>query len=1080
MDAEKVRCPKCKSVMGMTRGIKINCPTCGELLDFPMSLKKSTSETTIPEKETTASGGWERDVPHCPSLPSVAKKDMAVPPRATNNPPTEKPIPTTKPMRLPILLISVIIVTIAVVGSGVGILMIMPKSDPAKPIDELANSSTESKTEEPKPSKDRVAVLKELREFGDLKPNDRTALDDLFPFLFGDDAEIRAMALQVLRRIAGVNGFDRTVLAEAIQSKRLEPQLYAALAYTKLPAPAEALERLREFLVAKEEGDGKHVELRIASLRAIANNKLDSSSNNRILPTVIQLLDDNAGLVADESTKTLELILYPITLKKLEPLVNVVVRTEEDWNNEVASRPAHLRSSPENGRIRAAQILKQIVVNKSNRDGLFSYEWTRGLFFPLLKKQDPRLQLIALEALRDWKRAAVECIRPVVKPYRESEDAEWKWKDDYYQGILDLASYSKTQAVRLEAVKAIGEMGSRKGGRLKRLAELVFNEIIDVDVIEVLNQIAATDPDDRVQVAAIEAMMSLIRIDPRPSDLAILVKWVSKDITATLRGSGSPLLSGAKPLAAGQPDFRTTVVELLLDVIRLTKRTTPLAVPKLAVEVGPLLIEVLRQTSTDSGANDNLRLYALNALTELGPQIKDPKVVDHKVAIDAMQMAIGLLIAEGANVSPAPEGEVVASKNIAQKLLQFTVWIETDGGSGSGSVIAGGDKPLILTNHHVIRDARTIRVIFPVLGSNKEVIGSAQHYFDNEASLRKSRQFQVATVVIDKPSKDLAILKLSSSLPDGAFPVRRASSSAKTGQPLFSRGMSGVKDGSLWRYSDGKCRAVIANRSIDFRDERNVSANMIEHTCQINPGDSGSGIVNEAGELVAVNFASKTTSNNVNFAIDLSEVDQLIAKIRDTNTTASPQQAEPANNAVMPTGKVQKAASDLLQVIGIPSIRPLSAALAKNPGVEQFQRICHLLREFARQPDPVVRVELLSIAPLHLCRIGSESDNEQIREAASSTIAEIGGMEIVDQLKLLTIFSTIPGPKPHSGIRSWAVKTLGRLDPEKLFEIKEGKTVSKVKDVSEFLRDMHLFEKNSEINGLASNGQKNLTKPGVK
>ena len=52
MDAEKVRCPKCKSVMGMTRGIKINCPTCGELLDF----------LPIPTDEVTncAFGGEDR------------------------------------------------------------------------------------------------------------------------------------------------------------------------------------------------------------------------------------------------------------------------------------------------------------------------------------------------------------------------------------------------------------------------------------------------------------------------------------------------------------------------------------------------------------------------------------------------------------------------------------------------------------------------------------------------------------------------------------------------------------------------------------------------------------------------------------------------------------------------------------------------------------------------------------------------------------------------------------------------------------------------------------------------------------
>ncbi len=925
--------------------------------------------------------------------------------------------------------------------------------------------------------KNRVLVLKSLREIGTLGPDARPAIVELFSFLLGEDAEIRATTLEVLRRVGGESDYDQARLTEAIQSKRLEPQLYAALAYTKMSAPAEAMERLREFLVAKQEGDGNYAELRIAALKAIANNKLDSANNNSIIATVLQLLDDNAGSVADEASHTLEVILYPLTLKKLEPLVVAVIRTEEDWIKEAATRPAHLSGSSENGRMRAAQILKRIVINKENREGLLSYEWTRGLFFPLLKKSDPRLQAIAIEALRVWKRAAVECVRPAIKPYRWLVDSEYKWKDEHYQGFLDLASYSKTQAVRLEAVKAIGDMGSRKGGRLRRLADIVFSEIIEVDVVEILDQIAATDPDDNVQSAAVEAMMSLIRVEPRTSDLAILVKWFAKDNFATLRGSNSPLLTGAQPLVDGQHDLRATVAELLGDVIRLTKRTTPLAVPKMAVEVAPLLIEALRQNTLLGVANNDLRLYALNALNELGPQIKDPKVVALKVANDATQVAIESLIPE--RTMPTV-GNTVADKDIAGKLLRFTVWIHTDNSNGSGSVITGGDTPLVITNHHVIRDAKTIHVIFPVIGENKEVNGTQKYYLDNMVSLRKSRQFQNATVVIDKPSKDLAILKLTSPLPDGAFPVRRASGGAKTGQTLFSRGMSGVNDGSLWRYSDGKCRAVIANSNFSYRTGQDVSASVIEHTCQINPGDSGSGIINEAGELVAVNCASDAKSNNVNIAIDLSEVDKLLANIRNNNLTGNPRQGELANNAKANSGNVQNAAIELLRTLGTPAIRPLTAALSKNPGVEQVQRICQLLKEYARLDDAKVRTELLATAPLYLCRIGSESDNDDIREATSSTIAEIGGMEVVEPLKNLTMFTTLPGPKPRQAARSWAVKTLGRLDPDKLIEMKEGKPVSKAKSVIEFMRDIPKAEKDKDINRLAADAQQNLTRSGVK
>ena len=114
-------------------------------------------------------------------------------------------------------------------------------------------------------------------------------------------------------------------------------------------------------------------------------------------------------------------------------------------------------------------------------------------------------------------------------------------------------------------------------------------------------------------------------------------------------------------------------------------------------------------------------------------------------------------------------------------------------------------------------------------------------------------------------------------------------------------------------------------------------------------------------------------------------------------------------------------------------------------------------------------------------------------------------MKVVEPLKNLTIFSSLPGPKPRPSVRSWAVKTLGRLDPDKLIEMIEGKPssykarphstsanpdkliemiegkpVSKAKSVIEFTRNIPKFEKDQDINRLAADAQQNLSRSGVK
>lgn len=148
------------------------------------------------------------------------------------------------------------------------------------------------------------------------------------------------------------------------------------------------------------------------------------------------------------------------------------------------------------------------------------------------------------------------------------------------------------------------------------------------------------------------------------------------------------------------------------------------------------------------------------------------------------------------------------------------------GGVGSGVVLRSDG--FILTNHHVIRYARTIRVtVYP------------------------NRVYQ-ASVWADSPAYDLAVLKINAL----HLPVPHFGNSAhlQLGQMAIS---IGAPERFSWSVSVGTVSAIgrqITTRGVVYHD-------LIQTDAAINPGSSGGALVDSSGDVIGINTLVFTGTN---------------------------------------------------------------------------------------------------------------------------------------------------------------------------------------------------------------------------
>jgi S1-C subfamily serine protease len=225
-------------------------------------------------------------------------------------------------------------------------------------------------------------------------------------------------------------------------------------------------------------------------------------------------------------------------------------------------------------------------------------------------------------------------------------------------------------------------------------------------------------------------------------------------------------------------------------------------------------------------------------------------VVSAGVAVPVTRASMGDAAATPAPVRIDADASPIAAIAAAVGPSVARVEVAGAGGRGEGSAVIYREDGYLLTNHHVVANARRVSVVLPDGSSHDgQVVGTDQ-------------------------SSDLAVLRIGATdLPVPAF----ASSLPEVGDEAVAIGSPFGLEGSV---TAGIISAL--DRTVSTPGAPLVG--MLQTDASINPGNSGGALVNGAAEVVGINTAilSPTgTNNGIGFAIPIQTAtaiaDQLIA-----------------------------------------------------------------------------------------------------------------------------------------------------------------------------------------------------------
>lgn len=206
------------------------------------------------------------------------------------------------------------------------------------------------------------------------------------------------------------------------------------------------------------------------------------------------------------------------------------------------------------------------------------------------------------------------------------------------------------------------------------------------------------------------------------------------------------------------------------------------------------------------------------------------------------------------DIKAATDGELLdvysqtvaaAVERIGPAVAQIRVGNEGRGGQGSGFVIS--PDGLIVTNNHVVADAKTVRV-------------HMQDGFSSEAR-----------VLGRDPDTDIALIRTDTSLSVSAplgnsRNLKRGQIAIAIGNPL----------GFEWTVTAGVVSAL--GRSMRAQNGRLID-DVIQTDAALNPGNSGGPLISSAGEVVGVNTAVIRGAQGIAFAVASNTANFVISEI---------------------------------------------------------------------------------------------------------------------------------------------------------------------------------------------------------
>lgn len=207
-----------------------------------------------------------------------------------------------------------------------------------------------------------------------------------------------------------------------------------------------------------------------------------------------------------------------------------------------------------------------------------------------------------------------------------------------------------------------------------------------------------------------------------------------------------------------------------------------------------------------------------------------------------------VLTSEEGNTTSVYETVADSVVNITSTSIQYGFFFLAFPTSGSGSGIILKDDGTIVTNYHVIANAKRIEV----------TLADGTHW---EAKL-----------VGASPERDLAVIRIDAEGHVLKPIVLGDSDSLQVGQKVLAIG-------NPFGLGQTLTTGTVSMLGRDIQHEGKILRNLIQTDASVNPGNSGGALVNSAGELVGINtaiFSTTGSSIGIGFAIPVKDVRKVV------------------------------------------------------------------------------------------------------------------------------------------------------------------------------------------------------------
>jgi serine protease Do len=233
-------------------------------------------------------------------------------------------------------------------------------------------------------------------------------------------------------------------------------------------------------------------------------------------------------------------------------------------------------------------------------------------------------------------------------------------------------------------------------------------------------------------------------------------------------------------------------------------------------------------------------------------------------------------------------------EKLYQKVVRSTVFIAVptkDGFNFGSGCLIDADKRLVLTAAHVVREAETASIQFPLFKSDGGVVGDKARYMERIPEFRTI----VGEVVFRDARRGLALIRLDR-VQENTPAVPLAAKDPSPGATAWNIGGPGALP-QLFSITEGKVRAV-GDFELDTQgpDGPGSLVKGVIATNPINPGDLGGPLVDKTGSLIGVTLPVPRTLRQVS---EFLAVEEVHAFLKEAKAHLEPPVPDPAAKPVI-------------------------------------------------------------------------------------------------------------------------------------------------------------------------------------